>query len=580
MLLASIVLLPLAAAAGRTRSVVHLTDVHVDPWFVAGSDAYDCYCETNAQCPRMGEECSQSLQDPAAFTAAGYFGSAEGDCATPLTLYDSAMSFISSLVPSLGSPTTNSVKPPPQLVYYTGDFTEAGAPYACVNMNSSAGDTLEAQQQVVNIITAGWNAARRATSGGKNNATAADVRMFGTLGNHDLVPGDLAFGTEAMAWLYTKLAELWGPDLGWDEAALETLRIGGYYSVLAAPDLTVISLNTNYLVWMNSEMKDKGSDAYGLGLGMLDWFEVELLKARDAGPHMRVHILGHIMPADGTSAEVYGELWLPGFYKRFELAIQRAGGSKLVKGMFWGHVHTDQWTISRECTEQDVDHGRQNNESDYSHCTGAAMAVMLAGPSLTEGWPATDPAFRVLEFSAEPDTSRWGLLDAHTFAADLNEGNSPPGTDRRSHHEKDLRWKLLYSFTDKFGMRELSPSSFEKLASRMRHPFSFEWEQYRGKGNGSIYCSGYNSTSAPFTAHHPCTTPCRGDCKDVWVAWLNGSQSQQPPLPPAKPLCCDAKEGMPCPYQALCNGESANKTACTGDFGVSCFWNVSVPGCL
>jgi hypothetical protein len=208
------------------------------------------------------------------------------------------------------------------------------------------------------------------------------------------------------------------------------------------------------------------------------------------------------------------------------------------------------------------------------------MAVMLAGPSLTEGFPATDPAFRVLEFSAANDDTRWALLDAHTFAADINAANGPPGTDRRTHHAGDLAWKKLYSFTEAFEMPDLSPAAFEALAARMHDPGSHAWDVYRGRGNGSVFCSGYDSASSAFAEHSPCTTVCEGVCKDVWVAWLNGSQSQQPPPPPpAAPVCCDALAGMPAPYQSVCHGESGNKTACTGEFGVTCFWNASVAGC-
>ena len=37
--------------------VWHLTDVHVDPFYITGSDATKCYCETTASCSMTGQGC-------------------------------------------------------------------------------------------------------------------------------------------------------------------------------------------------------------------------------------------------------------------------------------------------------------------------------------------------------------------------------------------------------------------------------------------------------------------------------------------------------------------------------------------
>ena len=78
--------------------LVHLTDVHVDPLYVPGSIAGDgCYCETHESCPRFPVSCTAS-SDPA--TAAGPFGNSDNNCATPPALWSSAMSFLESEVPA------------------------------------------------------------------------------------------------------------------------------------------------------------------------------------------------------------------------------------------------------------------------------------------------------------------------------------------------------------------------------------------------------------------------------------------------------------------------------------------------
>ncbi len=199
--------------------------------------------------------------------AAQMWGNSEGNCATPEALYDSAM--------------RQFTKQPTEMVYFTGDFSEAGASYPC---HGSRSNETTAEDQIVDIMTQAWNAVKQAVPG---------VRIYGTLGNHDSAPGDVFTGTEDMAWLYTHIAHLWADDLGNDVDALSTLTKGGYYAVRAASNLTIISLNTNYLSETNPQMKSNTSAAFAMGKDMLNWFESELAKAKASSS--AVHILGHIM---------------------------------------------------------------------------------------------------------------------------------------------------------------------------------------------------------------------------------------------------------------------------------------------
>lgn len=109
--------------------------------------------------------------------------------------------------------------------------------------------------------------------------------------------------------------------------------------------------------------------------------------------------------------------------------------------------------------------------------------VLLPGPSLTEGWPATNPALRLLEF----DRDTFELLDVQTYTADLHAANKAGSLD----------WGLEYSFKDKFSMPDMSPASFGALADRMSAAAAEEWQAYRGMGYGSLFISGYTNTTAP-----------------------------------------------------------------------------------
>ena len=149
-----------------------------------------------------------------------------------------------------------------------------------------------------------------------------------------------------------------------------------------------------------------------------------------------------------------------------------------------------------------------------SACTGAPTAVMLAGPSLTEGFPATSPALRRLEFST---TGSWALEDVVTLSADIHDANRKNATD--------LVWNTLYSFTEQYNMTDLSPASFAALASRMAIESSPEWGVYRGVTRHSLFCSGYNPTTAQMSANSPCAVLCSPECKASWISWLNGTST-------------------------------------------------------
>jgi hypothetical protein len=61
-------------------------------------------------------------------------------------------------------------------------------------------------------------------------------------------------------------------------------------------------------------------------------------------------------------------------------------------------------------------------------CDGMPVGVVIPGPSLTEGYPATNPSLRLLEF--DPDT--FELVDMKTYYGDLHAANGAVNSSRRS----------------------------------------------------------------------------------------------------------------------------------------------------
>lgn len=115
---------------------------------------------------------------------------------------------------------------------------------------------------------------------------------------------------------------------------------------------------------------------------------------------------------------------------------------------------------------------------------------------------------RLLEF----DEKSFTLLGVKTFMADLHAANKG-GT---------LEWRLEYDFGAKFGMSDLSAASFEALAESMAKEGSPLWHEYKGQGDGALFCTAYSSVTAPFAPIYPCEA-CEGACKASFLTLLNGT---------------------------------------------------------
>lgn len=232
-------------------------------------------------------------------------------------------------------------------------------------------------------------------------------------------------------------------------------------------------------------------------------FEKELSTA--AGKGHAVHILGHIPPYNGVCRTDLGGgtnfvQWQNSFYTRYVNLIEKYKHS--IKAQLYGHTHTEWWMLTRACHNQTDASGNIT-----SVCDGEANGVLIPGAAMTEGFPARNPSLRLVQFDAET----FDLVDIQTYRADLHSANKVG----------KLRWHLAYSFRDKFKMESLSAHNFEKLHKEFKRPSSRAWDTFMGQGDGSIYCSGYNQSTAPFPPALPCL-PCSGKCKDDWIKAIDG----------------------------------------------------------
>jgi 3',5'-cyclic AMP phosphodiesterase CpdA len=241
-----------ALVATPSGRVWHVTDIHVDPIYVVNSSIHN-YCneaKTN----------DTSVQ-------AGPFGNATGNCATPYTLYRSALNFMTV------------ENPPVDFILFTGDYTQAGL--HSENLTDGVRDTILRTHIELKAKLP------RSTTG------------YGSVGNHDSWPGD-QFPYPCGATCqpsYDVLAQLW--DL--DDAGRASVRDFGGFAQRATPGLTIISPNTMYWSSVNTHVAaGRGDGAYAFGFTQMEWLSTELDKA--AARKDAVWLLGHV-PGDAWLEE-------------------------------------------------------------------------------------------------------------------------------------------------------------------------------------------------------------------------------------------------------------------------------------
>lgn len=133
-------------------------------------------------------------------------------------------------------------------------------------------------------------------------------------------------------WLYNFLADEWEQWLG--PEATTTIKIGGYYTVLARPGFRIIGLNNNdcytYNWWLFYEPT--------YPVTQLQWLHDTLLAAE--ANNEKVHILAHIPSGSGGCFSVWS--------REYRRIIDRFWNT--VSGVFNGHTHRDEFNIfySRE----------------------------------------------------------------------------------------------------------------------------------------------------------------------------------------------------------------------------------------
>lgn len=269
-----------------TLRVLHISDVHIDPFYKENSSA-NCgeplCCRATSGKPSHPED------------AAGYWGDYRY-CDVPLRTLEDMLSHINK---------THQF----DYVIWTGDIP----PHDIWNYTKN---------EVIYLLHSASKVMYK---------YLGHVPIFPALGNHESSPVN-SFpipqikGNDSISWLYEEVEKAWYP---WIPGSSNTIKLGAYYSAEIYPGFKIISLNMNYCNNLNWWLLLNSTDP----TGQLAWLVAQLQIAENKGE--KVHIIGHIPPGEPDCLGVWS--------KNYNKIINRYENT--VTAQFFGHTHSDEFEI-------------------------------------------------------------------------------------------------------------------------------------------------------------------------------------------------------------------------------------------
>ncbi|KAL8870348.1 MAG: hypothetical protein Q9174_003590 [Haloplaca sp. 1 TL-2023] len=351
--------------SGERVKVMHLSDFHLDPRYVEGSEAD---CSGKLCCRPEFDEAGRMLRYQDVWVPAPLYG--EFRCDTPYYL---ALAALQSISPLTGTSATDTLA----WGIYTGDLVSH-------DYRSALSEAyIEYMEYSVYEMFKQYIGAP----------------VYAVLGNHDSspeyihAPHSMPDGLgQQFSWNYDHVAGLWQHN-GWiNSTGADQARLHyGAYSVKNQYGLRIITLNTDF--WYRYNLLNFINMTNPDVSGMQAFLISELQKAEDAGE--RVWIIGHVLTGwDGTNP-------LPNPTDLFYQIVDHYS-PHVIANIFFGHTHEDQFMIYYA-----------NNASDISAAT--ALTTGWIGPSITP-FTNLNSGFRMYEV----DTGNFDIYNAYTWYANVS----------------------------------------------------------------------------------------------------------------------------------------------------------------
>nr|XP_033804455.1 sphingomyelin phosphodiesterase [Geotrypetes seraphini] len=384
-----------------TSHVLYLTDIHWDREYTPGSN------------PNCKESLCCRNRSRVGHWKAGYWGE-YSKCDLPLHTIENLLQHLA-------------ISGPFHYVYWTGDIPAHNI------WEQSRTDQLRVFRNITNLI----------------RKYLGHIPIYPAVGNHESVPVNsfpppYIQGNQSSHWLYEAMADAWKDWL--NPEALNTLRLGGFYTVKLNPGLRLVSLNMNFCALGNFWLLINSTDP----AGQLQWLVGVLQDAEDHKE--KVHIIGHIPPAYCLRS------WSWNYYhivNRYESTIS---------AQFFGHTHLDEF------------------EMFYDEETlTRPVSVAFLSPSVTT-YINLNPGYRVFHIDGNYPESSHMVLDHETFILNLTKANA--------NSSSQPVWERLYGAREAFNMETAFPLAWDNLLQRFLNDdglFQKFWYFYH-KGHEQEVC--------------------------------------------------------------------------------------------
>ncbi|ORX46710.1 hypothetical protein DM01DRAFT_1327449, partial [Hesseltinella vesiculosa] len=270
--------------ASATPSVhgkfLHITDIHLDTHYLAGSDP-------NELCHRKTKSSKNT---------AGKFGTLSSQCDSPVSLVEASFGFMKSNIADV------------DFILYTGDTARHDRDNKLARTSK---DVVQDHKQVIQYF--------------QNTYDLTKVKLIPTIGNNDMFDHNTLTENDSM---YGTLEEIWAP-LGLN--LTNDWRKGGYFVQNINDKLRVINTNSMFFFNKNDNVDDCVSGSPGQI--QMQWIQQQLTAARNA--KAQVYIIGHVPPNDDDGSLLFKNEC----HSQYLNLLGQFGD--VVSGHFTGHTNDD-----------------------------------------------------------------------------------------------------------------------------------------------------------------------------------------------------------------------------------------------
>lgn len=394
----------------RIERFFHLSDIHIDPYYDAKADQ-STFCRAE-----LKMHCSVDLSAPHMPNPNGQFG-----CDTPQSMFNSSLASMLD------------VDSAPSFILISGDISAH-----CMDSSSKV-------LHNINLTL------------GLLRSVYPNISIFPTIGNNDIYPHNTLYpGPSIYLTSLASVYEFWmGSD--WTPEINATFRQGGYYAAHPLPGIRIIGLCTQYWYkkWVHAyqSLEDPANQSA--------WLEAQLASAYAANE--QVLLTGHVPPV-GIMESQWESKWVEKF-----LSLIALYPPSFYIGMFFGHLHRDQFSIIYE-------------NGTFAEDINKHMTNLFMAPSYTPR-DLSNPAFRIFSLNYSVINNSSNSSNASKL---INWERSLGNQSNRSlstllgytqyyydlladyHHiTKPPVWEFHYNFTNAYGINLMDLPSVELVYNKL-----------------------------------------------------------------------------------------------------------------